>query len=499
MLSKENIPKEDFLATLQKLYLQGFFDWSSAIRQIKSEKTIFFSKKMDSIVYCQRCGNGLEGSENLIQKWWYGMKEKTPMIPVTCSSCQVSPCYYCSRCLKLGLSKACETMLEWKRIYPSQQREVVFAWEGELSSQQEKASRELCSFVHEESRGHTNVAKNDREFLVWAVCGAGKTELLFLTLYHALCKQQKVLITSPRRDVIIELAPRLQEAFPRTNIAVLHGESQEKLQFGELFLATTHQVLRFKQFFDLIIVDEEDAFPYHQDEMLPYAVQEALHSDGKRIYLSATPRKEWIEKIRKEKMRYVRLVQRFHGYPLAIPKLRPVGSWRKVIGQQHILSELADYIQHLHQKRRVGYLFVPYVKDLPTVQKYVREMILPYLAQNDSTILEEFTVETVHSKDPRRSEIVNRYRSHEIKLLITTTILERGVTIAHSDVAVLGSDETIFDAASLIQMAGRTGRKLSDPVGHVWFFPEARTNAQIEAIQTLKECNELAQLEKEER
>ncbi len=38
-------------------------------------------------------------------------------------------------------------------------------------------------------------------------------------------------------------------------------------------ISTTHQLLRYKDAFDVMIVDEVDAFPYSADQTLQFAVQ----------------------------------------------------------------------------------------------------------------------------------------------------------------------------------------------------------------------------------
>jgi competence protein ComFA len=79
-----------------------------------------------------------------------------------------------------------------------------------------------------------------------------------------------------------------------------------------------------------------------------------------------------------------------------------------------------------------------------------------------------------------------------VRLLVTTTILERGVTIPKSDVFILDADAPIFDAAALVQMAGRSGRSADDPAGHVVFAAREKTRAQAEAVSQIKGMNTLA-------
>lgn len=81
-------------------------------------------------------------------------------------------------------------------------------------------------------------------------------------------------------------------------------------------MATTHQLLRYYQYFDLIIIDEVDAFPYCFDNFLHYAVQQAKAKDGTIVYLSATP--NW--HLRCQVSQCYKIVARFHQRPLPMPQ-----------------------------------------------------------------------------------------------------------------------------------------------------------------------------------
>src|SRR5690606_22417394 len=81
----------------------------------------------------------------------------------------------------------------------------------------------------------------------------------------------------------------------------------------------------------------------------------------------------------------------------------------------------------------------------------------------------------VHSEDPERKEKVVKMRRNEISLLLTTTILERGVTFPNIDVAVIGAEDDIFTEAALVQIAGRVGRSVDFPTGNITFFHFGRS------------------------
>lgn len=474
---------------LQILYLQGLFDWDSAVGQ-------------DHGCFCQRCGN--RSSQLFNQQ---------PLLPASCTHIDHQDdetCTYCPRCLSLGKVRSCQPFLKWSSFmsththlpFDTTMFDPTMKMEQQLSSEQQQASLKLERFVR-----HSQQEK--KEYLLWAVCGAGKTEILFDCLHSALRQGDQVVFCSPRRDVILELAPRLQAVFPNLPLCILHGDSDDKFVASPLVLATTHQLLRYTHHFDLIVLDEEDAFPFHNDPMLPYALHKARRAAGKTIYVSATPNKHLLKQVGNKTMPYIQISRRYHGYPLAVPQLEMVGRWRKHMESGQIASYLLDFVRHLLLNKRCGYIFVPRIDDLERVYVYLFERIKEYmlrhfieagrtdlyeLERQDEAIKQFFNeknecIQYVHATSEDRTNIVQRFREGRIRLLLTTTILERGVTIGNSDVAILGSDDPLFDQAALIQMAGRVGRKLEDPIGQVWFWAEHRTRQQNKAIEQIEEWN----------
>lgn len=74
-----------------------------------------------------------------------------------------------------------------------------------------------------------------------------------------------------------------------------------------------------------------------------------------------------------------------------------------------------------------------------------------------------------------------KLRNEEIPGLLTTTILERGITIKNVQVAVVGADSKIFNSSALIQISGRVGRNVLFPSGEVVFFHHGITVEMDEA------------------
>ncbi|MFL6561221.1 MAG: DEAD/DEAH box helicase family protein, partial [Bacillus sp. (in: firmicutes)] len=119
---------------------------------------------------------------------------------------------------------------------------TIKQWQGTLSKGQQVASDHVIEAIHQ-----------NQEHLIWAVCGAGKTEVLFAGIEAALAAKKRLCIATPRTDVVLELTPRLKAAFPEIKVASLYGGSEDRHLYARLTVATTHQLLRFYQAFDVLI------------------------------------------------------------------------------------------------------------------------------------------------------------------------------------------------------------------------------------------------------
>ncbi|RSD25208.1 DEAD/DEAH box helicase [Mesobacillus subterraneus] len=409
-----------------------------------------------------------------------GVTEKHTNLPRICVRCGTSdeswfgefPCarcgerdIYCPKCLMMGRVSECTPLVCW--VGPESDFPVVdrpLEWAGSLSEGQQVASQRVLDAV-----------KTTSELLVWAVAGAGKTEVLFAGINEALTSGKRVCLATPRTDVVLELTPRLKKAFPQTKIASLYGGSEERHEFTQLTIATTHQLLRFYKAFDVMIVDEVDAFPYSIDETLQYAVQQSRKLDSSLIYLTATPSKQWQKECRLGKRKYVTIPARYHRHPLPVPKLEWSGNWEKMLTKGKLPANIIKWIETRQASRRQALLFAPKIASM--------EKILPILRKMDPLI------ESVHAEDPDRKEKVMKLRNKEIPILLSTTILERGVTFPNIDVAVIGSEDRIFTESALVQIAGRAGRSADFPTGEVVFFHYGKTEAMLSARKQIEMMN----------
>lgn len=364
---------------------------------------------------------------------------------------------YCRKCLMMGRVSGCTTLVSWIGEGPEFPVDNhPLHWDGQLSAGQATASQRVVEAVNSSS-----------ELLVWAVCGAGKTEVLFAGVAQALSTGNRVCLATPRTDVVLELTPRLKKVFPHTQIASLYGGSEDRHEYAQLTISTTHQLLRFYKAFDVIIVDEVDAFPYSIDETLQYAVQQSRKPQSSLIYLTATPTQKWQRECRNGKRKFVTIPARFHRHPLPVPRFEWSGNWEKKLSKGKLPSTIMKWIQTRLASGKQVLIFAPKIASM--------EKILPILQKLNPQI------ESVHAEDPNRKEKVMKMRNKEMPLLLTTTILERGVTFPNIDVAVIGSEDRIFTESALVQIAGRAGRSSDYPTGDVTFFHYGKTEAMVSA------------------
>lgn len=82
----------------------------------------------------------------------------------------------------------------------------------------------------------------------------------------------------------MELAPRLQSAFPQQSFIALYGDTAASYQYTQSVLATVHQLYRFYHAFDVLIVDEVDVFPLDGNEQLHFALSQAAKDKCAQIF-----------------------------------------------------------------------------------------------------------------------------------------------------------------------------------------------------------------------
>lgn len=382
-----------------------------------------------------------------------------------CSKCR-GQCAYCINCLMMGRVSNCSNLVIWngeQLNIPFKNNEMT--WQGQLTDAQKRVADDSV--------------KHERDYLIHAVTGAGKTEILFPIIEKYLQQNKRVCLATPRTDVVLELLPRLQQAFQQTEVQALYGGSGQSKLYSPLVLATTHQLIRFEGAFDVIIVDEADAFPYTYDKGLKRAVQKAKKPVARVILVTATPDFSTRMAFLKDES-YSFLSRRFHGADLPVPHYAALWSYDKQIQKGRMPDKLKRWLKNcLHQG-------LPFLMFFPTIELMEQAILLCQKINPQ--------IMSVHASDINRKESVQSLREGRIPGLLTTTILERGITIPKVQVAVVGAESRIFTASALIQISGRVGRSKDHTTGEVIFFHHGITRQMDEARKEIKRLNKQVML-----
>ena len=352
---------------------------------------------------------------------------------------------YCRRCITFKGEKA--------KINNSSNNEVILDLKYNLSKKQEEiSSNVLKAFIN-----HQNV-------LINAVCGSGKTELVYKTIEYCLKHKLQVGFAIPRKDVVIDLFPRLKDAFPHQKVISIYGGHTNNLS-GDIIILTTHQLYRFENYFDLLILDEVDAFPFYNNQLLNTMFKKSVK--GNYIMMSATSLDNIKEEIIKQNGVIFALNKRYHNHPLPVPTIKEFFIGKNI----YLIYKLNKFLKC----NKPTLIFVPTIKICERLY-----MFLKVFFKNG---------ECVHSQKKNREEIIENFKKNKVLFLVTTSILERGVTIKNLQVIVYNADNYLFDSKALIQMAGRVGRKIDAYDGEVVFLGGYNSTSMQEAKRKILQAN----------
>lgn len=255
----------------------------------------------------------------------------------------------------------------------------------------------------------------------------------------------------PRKEIVKEIYQRLKEIYPELIISCVYGGNHENLT-GDIVVLTTHQLYRYCHDFDLLILDEADAFPYSHNSLLEHFLKRAGKDNF--IFLSAT-----ISSL--PNMQTVNIMRRYHQHDLPLPKI--------------VL--LPTIFHHIALKKVILKTKAPLLIFVPTIA---------YGKQLEKKLNYPF----IYAEKEEKGRILQQFIQKRISVLITTSILERGVTIENVQVVVMKANHPIFSCASLIQICGRVGRKMNYPHGKIIYICNKLNKEIKQSYRELKKKNQ---------
>lgn len=303
------------------------------------------------------------------------------------------------------------------------------------------------------------VAQRHETTVLHAICGAGKTEMVSLAIADTLNRGGRVGFAIPRQALVRDIAHRFTHLFPSTHVIAVYGGHHDALE-GDIIVFTTHQADRYRDSFELVIIDEVDAFPYANNTVLQSLT---LHtSKGAVIQLSATPGEELIVAHPR-----LQLEQRPHGHPQVVPRVIVGSKWHR--GWQ-LTRRLVHWRPHY-----------PILLFVPSIQQ----------ATKWYGLLKRWfpSVYLFYAGSPQLKQLPHLIHEKTNFIAVTTTVMERGLTIPRVRVIIWDADHRLFTASTLIQIAGRVGRSSLDYGGETIFLAAHKTQEIESCITTISNQN----------
>lgn len=206
--------------------------------------------------------------------------------------------------------------------------------------------------------------------------------------------------------------------------------------------------------------------------MLHQFVEKSLTCTGVKVLLSATPSEKDICEIKNRGRTILELNKRYHGAFLPVPEFVYYGLSKYFTCLKVILKIL--------NSNKPLFVFVPTINEGQKLYQLAKHFIKD--------------ISLVYSYEKDRDITIEKFKKGQLKCLITTTILERGVTVKDLQVIVIDADNMTFTPESLIQISGRVGRKFNARTGKVIFLGKSYNENIKKSIKTIKDTNHRALL-----
>ena len=193
---------------------------------------------------------------------------------------------------------------------------------------------------------------------------------------------------------------------------------------------------------------------------------------GHYVLLTATPSMELMDEYQKPGKSILKLFARFHHHFLPVPKII-TGNFIK------IHYKLITLLKRFLNNNKQVFIFVPTID----LSKQIAMFLKPFFHKGTY----------INSKAKNPEKIIQDFKSKRYQYLVTTAVLERGVTIKDLQVIIYRADSAIYDSASLIQISGRVGRKKDAPEGEVIFLAKSKTIHMERAVDEINTANKSLQ------
>ncbi|MBC8062617.1 MAG: ATP-dependent DNA helicase RecG [Clostridiaceae bacterium] len=291
--------------------------------------------------------------------------------------------------------------------------------------------------------------------LVQGDVGSGKTMVAIISMFNVVKNGYQAALMAPTEILAFQHLEEVTKVLKNFDlrIAILSGSLtakekklvKERLKLGEIdILIGTHAMLEDNVEFSnlgMVVTDEQHRFGVMQ--------RSKLFNKGNNVdilVMTATP--------------IPRTLALYLYGDLEVSIIDELPPGRQKIDTSYINKNQKSkaYLFALEEIRKGHQVYIV----CPLVEES-EELSITSVEENYKVLKEEYfkdyTVEILHGKMPPKvkNDIMNRFKAEEIKVLISTTVIEVGVNVPNASLMIIENAER-FGLAQLHQLRGRVGR-----------------------------------------
>ena len=330
-----------------------------------------------------------------------------------------------------------------------------------------KAQKTVITEIYKELKAGKIVNR-----LIQGDVGSGKTIVSFVILLYMIENGYQGAIMAPTEILSIQHYLGIIDEFSKLDIRVelltasVKGKKREKL-LNEIkeglvdIVIGTHSLIEEDVVFKnlgLIVIDEQHKFGVRQRKLL-----RDKGNLANLIVMSATPIPR-------------SLALTIYG-DLDVSIIDELPSGRSPIKTKWIKDEIEkqkmyDFIDRMIEKGRQIYIVSPLIEESETLNvKSAQETFEEY-----KDIFPNRRIDIIHGRQKykEKQEVMEKFKNHEIDILVSTTVIEVGVNVPNATVIAI-RDAQRFGLSSLHQLRGRVGRGSHKS----YCFLESKTNNEV--------------------
>ncbi|MCR6515364.1 ATP-dependent DNA helicase RecG [Clostridium sp. LY3-2] len=334
---------------------------------------------------------------------------------------------------------------------------IGFNWTDELNDLRESLPFSLTNAQAKVVRAILKDQKSSYPMnrLVQGDVGSGKTIVALIAIFNAYKNGFQSAFMAPTEILATQHYLEAKNIFESFNIDIelLTGSTtkkektriKDKIREGNpLVVIGTHALIQDDVEFSnlgLVITDEQHRFGVEQRSKL---INKGKQADT--LVMTATP--------------IPRTLALYVYSDLDISAIDELPPGRKKIDTKFFLEDQRDLAYRLAldeiNKGRQAYIVCPLIEDNEKMELNSVENVYDSLSNG---ILKGIQIEYLHGKmkAKEKDDIINRFKSGETKVIISTTVIEVGVNVPNATLMIVENAER-FGLAQLHQLRGRVGR-----------------------------------------